>query len=37
MVSDNVCLGVMSTNNLLSCDKSESPLVEEIPRRGTSF
>ena len=29
-----VCLGVVSTSSLLSCDKSKSSLVNEITRKG---
>lgn len=32
---DSVCLAVRLTSHLLSCDKSQSSLVDETPREGT--
>ena len=34
IVCDKVCLTVVSTSSLFSCDKSQSPLVDEAPGRG---
>lgn len=31
---DKVCLGVVLTSSLLSCDKSQSSLVDETPGKG---
>ena len=31
IIYDKVCLGVGQTSSLLFCDKSQSPLVEEMP------
>lgn len=33
-VGDKVCLHVVSTSSLLSCDNSQPPLVDETPREG---
>ena len=34
IVCDKVCLGVVSTSRLLSCDKSQSRLVDETSGEG---
>ena len=34
IVCDKVCLTVVSTSSLLSCDKSQFSLVDEIPGAG---
>ena len=34
IVFDKVCLTVVSTSSLLSCDKSQFSLVDEIPGAG---
>ena len=34
VISDKVCLDVVSTSSLLSRDKSQFSLVDETPRRG---
>lgn len=34
MVCEKVCPGVVSTSSLLSCDKSQSSLVDETPKKG---
>lgn len=31
ILDDKVCLGVVLTSSLLSCDKSQSSLVDETP------
>lgn len=32
IVCDKVCLGMVSTSNFLSCNKSQSSPVDETPR-----